>query len=146
MMTPRKLDCIVIGHHERDFRQIAADAKRIERFSGAYNEIKTNSIVLNGERLTYLELLNRAVLGATGRDPDLNVFRQPGFAVCYLTSYLRRHGLAVEPVNFFTLDKPLLQALLEDKPIAVAITTTLYVDAAPIAEIVAFVREHSPST
>jgi hypothetical protein len=145
-MNTRRLDCVVIGHHERDFRQVAADARRIAGFSGAYNEIRTNSVALNGLRLTYPELLNRAVLSATGQDPALNIFRQPGFAVCYLTSFLRRHGHAVEPVNFFTMEKPLLKALLDDKPTAVAITTTLYVDHFPIAEIVAFVREHSPTT
>lgn len=142
----RRLDCIVIGHHERDFREVAADAKRIEQFSGAYNEIKTNSVTLNGKRFTHLELLNHATRNATGHDPQLNIFRQPGFAVCYLTSFLRRYGHAVEPVNFFTMETPLLKALLEDKPTAVAITTTLYVDASPIAEVVAFVREHSPTT
>jgi radical SAM PhpK family P-methyltransferase len=145
-MSTRRLDCVVIGYHERDFRQVAADARRLESFSGAYNEIKTNSVLLDGQRLTYLELLNRAVQAGTGRDPQLSIFRQPGFAVCYLTSFLRRHGHAVEPVNFFTMEKPLLKALLEDKPVAVAITTTLYVDAAPIAEVVEFVREHSPQT
>jgi radical SAM PhpK family P-methyltransferase len=145
-MHMRKLDCVVIGHHERDFRTVAAEARQIAQFSGVYNEIKTNSVTLHGERLTHLELLNRAVSNATGHDPQLNIFRQPGFAVCYLTSFLRRHGHAVEPVNFFTMDKPLLKALLDDKPTAVAITTTLYVDAAPIAEIVGYVREHSPTT
>lgn len=146
MMSTRRLDCVVIGHHERDFRKVAADAKRVEQFSGAYNEIKTNSFLVDGERITYPELLNRAVRAGTGHDPQLNIFRQPGAAVCYLTSFLRRHGHAVEPVNFFTMERPYLKTLLEDKPTAVAITTTLYVDAAPIAEIVAFVREHSPTT
>src|SRR5215211_2507992 len=114
MLSTRRLDCVVIGHNERDFRKVAADAKRVEAFSGAYNEIKTNSVLLSGERLTYPELLNRAVHRATGRDPQLNVFHQPGLAVCYLTSYLRRHGHAVEPVNFFTAEQPLLKALCEE--------------------------------
>lgn len=146
MMATRTLDCVVVGPHERDFRQVAADAKRKERYSGAYNEIKTNSALLNGERLTYPELLSRAVHQATGRDPQLNVFRQANFAVCYLTSFLRRRGHAVEPLNFFTLEKDRLKELLADKPKTVAITTTFYVDAAPIAEVVSFVREHAPST
>src|SRR5262245_35777866 len=103
-MKTRKLDCLVVGHHERDFRKVAAEAKRVEQFSGAYNEIKTNSVLLQGERLTYPELLRRAVREGTGHDPQLNIFRQPGFAVCYLTSFLRRQGHAVEMVNSFTLE------------------------------------------
>jgi p-methyltransferase len=142
----RTLDCVVIGHNERDFRKVAADARRVGQFSGAYNEIKTNSVLLDGQRLTYFELLNRAIHQNTGSDPQLNIFRQPGFAVCYLTSFLRRQGHAVEPVNFFTMDKPLLKALLEEKPRAVAVTTTLYVDGSPVREVVDFVREHAPST
>lgn len=146
MFSEPTLDCVVIGHHERDFRKVAADARQMEQFSGVHNEIKTNSVLLGGERFTYPELLSRAVRDATGRDPQLSIFRQPGFAVFYLTSFLRRHGHAAEPVNFFTMDKPRLRALLARRPAAVAITTTLYVDATPVAEVVAFVREHAPQT
>lgn len=146
MHSEPTLDCVVIGHHERDFRKVAADARQMEQFSGVHNEIKTNSVLLAGERFTYPELLSRAVLDATGHDPQLSIFRQPGFAVCYLTSFLRRHGHVAEPLNFFTMEQPRLLALLAEQPAAVAITTTLYVDPAPIAEVVGFVREHAPET
>ena len=49
-------------------------------------------------------------------------------------------------VNFFTYEKPKLVQLLARKPLAVAITTTFYVDPAPIVEVVRFVREHAPET
>jgi hypothetical protein len=42
MNSSGKPDCVVIDHNERDFHKVTADAKRIESYSGGYNEIKTN--------------------------------------------------------------------------------------------------------
>jgi p-methyltransferase len=49
-------------------------------------------------------------------------------------------------VNFFTFERPKLAQLLAGRPSAVAITTTFYVDPAPIIEVVRFVRERAPGT
>ena len=49
-------------------------------------------------------------------------------------------------INYFNGEQDRLIELLKDEPLTVAITTTFYIDNAPIAEIAEFVKKHSPST
>src|SRR5262249_2461286 len=83
---------------------------------------------------------------STGVHPRLNTFASPSLGVCYLQSYLMKRGFRVENVNFFTHDQERFKALLAERPRSVAITTTYYIDNAPVVEIAAFVRRHSPTT
>jgi radical SAM PhpK family P-methyltransferase len=139
-------DCILIGYNDTDFGAFAATQKSLQNHSGAYHEVKANSLIMHGKRLTYMDMLNHGIAEATGRNPGLNVFEAPSQGVCYLASYLLKRDFKVEVVNFFTYEKERLQKLLAESPRAVAITTTFYVDNAPIVEIVAFIRKHCPDT
>jgi p-methyltransferase len=118
----------------------------MERYSGAYHEIKTNSIIWQGKRVPYMDVLNHAIDAATGRNPRLSVFEAPLQALCYLGSYLKKQGIDIELVNFFNHEKDRFRSLLAAGPRAVAITTTFYVDNAPIIELIEFVRKYSPKT
>jgi radical SAM PhpK family P-methyltransferase len=141
-----RIDCVIVGYHDIDFASFVADQKRFSGQSGAYHEILTNSVVLHGRRMTYMDLINHALASATGQNPRLNAFASPSLGVCYLQSYLLKRGFAVEAVNFFTGDRERFQALLAGKPHSVAVTTTYYVDSKPVKEVVEFVRRHSPET
>ncbi len=140
------IDCIVIGYNDVDFQSFASSQKAMARYSGAYHEIVTNSVLLDDRRVTYMDLINRGIELASGHNPDLNAFAAPSLGVCYLSSFLARRGFAVEPLNFFNHQKDRLRDLLAERPRAVAITTTYYVDNAPIVELVNFIREHGPET
>jgi len=140
------LDCIVVGYNERDFAQHLKAQKLGEKYSGGYRSSKANSLIYQGERITYTKLLNQVVARATGVNPDLNVFKQPNLACCYLKSYLSRRGLNIEIVNFFNSEKERFAELLKESPNAVALTTTFYVDDEPIIELVDFIRQHCPDT
>jgi radical SAM PhpK family P-methyltransferase len=142
----RGLDCVVVGPHELDFHTVVTRARSTQGVSGYYDDVKLNSVLIDGRRLQYTELFNRVLADATGREHALNPFRQPSAAVCYLTSFLRRRGLAVELVNFFSYERDRLRALLAEKPRAVVLTTTFYIDPDPINEVVRFIREHAPET
>jgi radical SAM PhpK family P-methyltransferase len=144
MVTP--IDCVVVGYNDIAFGDFAASQKKMSHRSGAYHEVMTNSVLLDGQRITYMDLINRATETSTGRNPRLNSFATPSLGVCYLQSYLVKRGFRVESVNFFTHDKERFKQLLADRPRSVAITTTYYVDNAPVLEIVKFVRRHSPET
>ena len=146
MANAPKIDCIVVGYRDIDFQSYAMAQKRMQKVSGAYRDAKHNSVLLQGKRITYMDLLNRILEKATGQNPKLNVFEVPSLGVTYLTSFLRRRSFNVEMVGFFNYEKAKLAALLADSPTAVAITTTFYVDFTPPSEIVRFVRQHSPST
>lgn len=140
------LDCVIVGYNDIDFQTLARKQKRFSPYSGAYHELLTNSVLLHGERKTYMDLINHALEKATGANPQLSVFDAPSLGVCYLKSYLFDRGFDVEIVNFFNREKDALQRLLVKRPLAVAITTTYYVDNQPVREIVEFVREQCPVT
>jgi radical SAM PhpK family P-methyltransferase len=140
------IDCVIVGYNDVSFGAFAASQKKMSLHSGAYHEVMTNSILLAGQRVTYMDLIIQAVERTTGIDPRLNTFASPSLGVCYLQSFLLKRGFRAEAVNFFTQDQEKFKRLLAERPRSVAITTTYYVDNAPIAEIVAFVRRHSPST
>jgi len=139
------LDCVLIGYNDVDFDVFAAKQKRMAKQSGGYHEIKTNSLIHEGKRLTYMAFLNEVIARATGKDPELNVFEAPALGACCLRNHLQKQGFEAEVVNFFNYDKAKLKRLLARNPRAVAITTTFYIDSAPVAEIVKFVRQHNPA-
>jgi len=146
MRSIDQLNCVIVGYNDVNFNRLAVKQKRMESTSGAYHEIKANSALIRGERYTYMDLINQAILRAQGQDPRLNVFEAPSLGAFYLKNYLRLKGYNAEVVNFFNYDKQKLAGLLARRPDAVAITTTFYVDHAPIVEIVQFVRRYCPDT
>ncbi len=141
-----QLDCIVIGYNDVSFNSLAEKHRPFQDYNGTYSELKTNSVLLNGQRKTYMELLNHALTGIHGTDPNLNAFEVPNLGAVYLTSFLRSRNFAVELINFYNYEKDRLADLLMEKPRAVAITTTYYVEEEPIKEIIEFIRERSPET
>src|SRR6478736_598270 len=102
MVSDARLHCVVIGYHDIDFDKFAQKQKQMDKTSGGYHEVKANSVLLNGRRHTYMELINQAVMRAHGKDPRLNVFAAPSLGAYYLANFLRRKGFHSEVVNFFT--------------------------------------------
>jgi radical SAM PhpK family P-methyltransferase len=145
-MPGQPVDCVLIGYNEVAFGDLVAKSKPGQANNGTYSYLKANSILLDGSRVTYTELLNRVLEQAGQGKRRLNVFDLPNLGACYLASFLRRRGFAVEIVNFFNHDRDQLRQLLAAGPRAVAITTTFYVEPTPIAEIVSFVRAANSST
>ena len=141
-----RLDCIVIGYNDVAFSKLCDKHKPFQEFSGTYSELRTNSVLLNGQRKTYMELLNHVLTGVHGSDPNLNGFEVPNLGAVYLTSFLRNRNFAVELINFYNFEKDRFADLLMESPRAVAITTTYYIEEEPVKEIIEFVRERSPET
>jgi p-methyltransferase len=144
MTVSSPIDCIIVGYNEVNFATFANQTKTVH--TGAHHEMRTNSLLFQGKRMLYMDLLNHLFTGVTGRNPQLNVFETPSLGVCYLQNYLQQRGHQSEVVNFFTHEKEKFKRLLAQSPRAVAITTTFYIDNAPITEIVNFVRQHNPTT
>jgi radical SAM PhpK family P-methyltransferase len=146
MSHKTSLDCIVVGYNDVDFSRSLDDLKAARKYSGGFKDAKANSVIYNNERITYSTLLNRIIEKAVGKDPDLNVFKLPNLAACYLKSFLSKRGFSIEIVNFFNTGREQLADLLAESPKAVAITTTFYVDDDPIIEIVKFIRKLNTDT
>ena len=144
-MPDPTLDCVVIGYHEPAFTTVFEQRHGMFEDSGAYRNLLNNSVIVDGRRLTYMDLLNVMLEEVTGRPMALNAGKLPNLGACYLKSFLSRRGFRTEMVNFFTAEQELLETLLQRGTRAVAITTTFYVEPTPIIEIVRWVRAHSSS-
>lgn len=141
-----ELDCIVVGHNDIDFDQYVTAQKSQSRIAGAYFDAKVNSVRFNGKRITYMGLLNHVLSLALGEREPLSAFEVPHLGAYHLASYLRKQGLQVEIVNHFNQDREKFISLLQQKPNAVAITTTYYVDPMPIIDLVKFIRQYNKDT
>ena len=146
MTTHDHFDCIIIGPHEIDFPIVESKLKKMGEQSAAYRVLKANSVSFRGERMPYFQMLNQLLTTATGQPSHLHVCELPSLALCHLKSFLSKQQLNVEIINFFPFEKARLLSLLAQSPIAVAITTTFYVDSDTVIEIVRFIREHNPYT
>lgn len=140
----RNQDCIIVGYNDIDFNNFAQKQKQFMHHSGAYSELKTNSVLLNGKRCTYMDLLNHVLTQATDKPWNLSSFEMPNLGVAYLANFLRKRNLSVEIINFFNSSKSKFVEMLLESPRAVVITTTYYVDDEPIKQIVKFIRQYNP--
>ncbi|MEW5928297.1 MAG: PhpK family radical SAM P-methyltransferase [Gemmatimonadota bacterium] len=140
------IDCVVVGYNDASFSEFLERTEMSKDHSGGYRHLLVNSLAFRGQRVKYPELLNATMEAATGVPSRFHVGRMPNLGAITLVSFLRRHDLRAELVNFYNEDKELLRQLLAERPSAVAITTTFYFESQPIREIVDFVRAHSPST
>jgi p-methyltransferase len=140
------LDCLVIGYNDAPLANSARRQKRFQQHSGTYGEIKTNSVLLGGERVSYMDLLNHMITEKHSFNPNLNAFEVPNLGAVYLTSFLRKRGFSAELINSYNIEKDRLNDLLQDSPRSVVITTTYYVEEEPVKEIIEFIRSRQPQT
>ncbi len=142
----KSLDCVIIGYWEKDWNGDIENAKTVSKFSGAYEEIKLNSILYENRRISYEEFFNQSLAIATRKNWNLSAFNAPNLAVCYLTDFLRRLGHNVEFVNFVNHHMDKFKHLLSKTPRCVALTTTYYVDHQVLVDLVEMIRRSSPTT
>ncbi|MBF0398132.1 MAG: radical SAM protein [Desulfobacterales bacterium] len=138
----KEYDCVIIGHYESDFNGFANRFRLLSEQSGAYHEALTNSIRMNGIRVTNTDLLNAGLESATGKKWDLNPFKIPHLGVFYLTSFLRKRGIRTEFINSFNFDESTLSEKVS-KAYTVAITTTYYLTDESIVKLVRYIRSCS---
>lgn len=141
-----KIDCIIIGHNTGNFQRYIADRKSMSKFNGAYRDAQINSVPFNGQRISYMDLLNMVRKEADPKAEPLSPFDPLGLAGLHLASFLAPYGINTTLVGEFQKGRERLNDLLRDEPLAVAITTTFYFEPTPMREIVSFVRERSPNT
>lgn len=146
MKMRANLDCVVVGYNDSGFQKTAKQQEPLRDRSGGYHELLIDSVLLHGERMPYMDLLNHCLSKAHGQQSNLHVTELPALSGCYLKNYLCKRNLNVEIVNSFTYDQDQFRDLLSQSPNAIAITTTFYVDNAPLIEIIDFTRRHNPST
>lgn len=141
------LDCVIVGYHESDLREEIKSATQMREHSAHLLSLLTNTVAHQGERLTYLDLLNKVVKDRTGVDPRLHVGSMPNLGVTYLRNFLAKSGHKVDSINFFDYERERLRQLLTSRFVrSVAITTTFYTSDGPVKAIADYVRDLSPET
>jgi radical SAM PhpK family P-methyltransferase len=141
-----RIDCVILGHNIGNFQDYIAESKAMAGFSGAYRNAQINSLLLDNQRISYMDLFNAIRKQTDHEAEELSPFDPIGLAALHLASFLARNGASTAIVGEFQKNKLKLDELLLDEPLTVAITTTFYFEPAPMKEIVAFVRERSPET
>lgn len=149
-MLPR-LDCLIIGYNDIDFsfheRLMLSKGKQSPEFR-VFNK---EHLIIDGCRLPYTEVLNHFL------NKKLRMMGQPGtnyyhvgevsnLASVYLKSFLQRRGFNSDFASLFAPERTRLRQILEQEPLAVAITTTFYVMPSPVIDIVRFIRRYSQTT
>lgn len=140
------IDCVIIGHNEADFPTVYREAKRLQHNSGAFRYLQMNSSLVNGTPMHFMDVVNRFIEEKTGSNPHYSIAELPHLGACYLSSFLQRLQHRTGIVNCFNKDKGDLDLLLKSNPRCVAVTTTLYVDATSLIEVVKYVRQTSASS
>lgn len=151
MSNSSQLDCVVIGYNEIPFQRYESFLRNYGVDTEAYRDLKFSFVDLGGNKMDYPGLMNY-VYGLSGQSKsDANANQEiksgdiPSLAAAYLASYLHRKGFVTQTINLFQYEKELLISYLDQNPLCVAITTTLYVVNLPVTEMVQFIREHNPN-
>lgn len=150
MTTYRPLECVVIGYNDVPFPRYESLVRSYGENSTEYRDLRFSFIDLEGQRLNYIGLLNKAwgLARTDGRKMNgRGEFESgdiPNLAAAYLTWFLKRRGTEARYINLFQLEKDRLKEYLAENPYCVAITTTFYFLNSAVNEIVEFIRSHNP--
>jgi anaerobic magnesium-protoporphyrin IX monomethyl ester cyclase len=139
------LDCVVVGYNDFDFESYVGMIRAMGVDSGTYRDLDLAFIDYENRPMRSMDLLNQFYY--EGREAPRRPFSNVDFTwpvVLYLATYLHRRGFSFDFVNLFQLEKEKLRHLLTTREVlTVAITTTLYVTAHPILEIISFVKKYN---
>jgi radical SAM PhpK family P-methyltransferase len=139
-------DCLLIGHNEGHFSDYVKLVESWGKATPSWRKLNLCFIDIDGVPHHAMDVINRYNLRDGQRRPKLSNMDFLWPAVSYLASYLVRRGFTVDCVNRFQEEKSELAEKLQRENIrTVAVTTTLYLAAWPIEEVVRFVRRHNRS-
>ncbi|MCP5046486.1 MAG: hypothetical protein GY940_04890, partial [bacterium] len=145
-----KIDCLLIGHNEPDFREYHEEIKKLGEGSGVYRNLDLSFLTIEGKPYTIDEIFNMYLGSPDADDPSfqpMDPIRQGETftaTIGYLGNFLHRHGHSFDYVNSFQEEKEQLAVkLTENEVLTVAITTTLYGAPLPILRIIEFVKKYN---
>ena len=139
------IDCLIIGFNDTNFEEYVNMVRAMGVDSGAFKDLDLAFIELNGKPYTSMDVLNEFYF--QGKTEPHQRFHNTDFlwpVVSYLGTFLARRGFSFDYVNLFQFEKEKLREKLQKEDIlTIAITTTLYVSAHPILEIISFIRQYN---
>jgi len=142
------IDCFFIGHNEMQFVEYEKSIRKMGVQGGAYRDLNLNFIRYDNRPYTVSEIVNlfSQEYDSENQNKKLNLQDTFNTAIAYLCSYLNKRGFTYDFVNSFQDNKKVLAEKLSHKNIlTIAITTTFYVSALPILEIIEFIKRYNPN-
>jgi anaerobic magnesium-protoporphyrin IX monomethyl ester cyclase len=143
----KTIDCLLIGHNERDFGGYVQDVKKMGLHSGAYRDLNLSFLQYEGQPYHASDVFNLICARSQSGSPPLTPIRSGetfSATISYLGTYLNRRGFTFDFVNSFQDEKEeLASKLAREDILTIAITTTLYVSVFPIVEVVNFIRRYN---
>src|SRR5689334_1452258 len=138
-------DCLIIGFYDADFPAYVDMVRSMGAEAGAYRDLALAFVEYDNKPQRSMDLLNHFYF--QDKPGPHKVFHNADFiwpVVTCLSSYLKKQGLSFEYVNLPHLEREKFKELLLNGDIlTIAITSTLYVSAHPILEIISFIRQYN---
>lgn len=141
---PGVVDCLLIGFNDSDFAGYVDMVRSMGTDSGAWQDLRLAFVEIDGKPYRALDALTRFHPDAdSGRVFHNSDFLWP--VITTLGSFVATRGFSFDYVNLFHRERDELRRKLTEQDVrTVVVTTTLYVSAQPILEIVEFVRGCAP--
>lgn len=142
----KTIDCLLIGHNEVDFGKYVGDVRDMGAFSGAFRDLNLAFLQYDQRPYHAAGMFNRICNRAPAGNGLKPVRDDESFSntIAYLGTYLEGRGLTFDYIHSFQAEKQALAEKLEQNNIlTIAITTTFYVFALPMIEIMKFIRNYN---
>jgi radical SAM PhpK family P-methyltransferase len=143
----KQIDCLLIGHNDMNFGEYEESIRKMGIHSGAYRDLNLHFLQFKNKPYHLSGIFNlfyshdEASLSSV---KPVSMFDSFSATIAYLASYLNRYGLIFDYVSSFQDEKEVLAEKLKQHNIrTIAITTTYYVSAIPILEIIDFIRKYN---
>lgn len=126
--------------YERRIRQMGTN-------SGAYRDLNLSYINYNNKPLHISEIFN--LFSGGNQSPrktfkPLNMLEAFSATIAYLGTYLNRRGYTFDYVHSFQGEKEeLAKKLAQENILTIAVTTTYYVSALPVIEVMSFIKRYN---
>jgi len=143
------IDCLFIGHNEMEFQEYEKEVRKMGLHSRAYADLNLNFIWYDNKPYSAADTFNLFYLNGGDDKPaadlkPLSWGENFSNTIAYLGTFLHRRGLTFDFVNYFRDQKEeLAKKLSEENILTIGITTTLYISAFPILEIIDFIRRYN---
>lgn len=133
-------DVLLLGYNEIDF---PTHVKNVENNKGEAFSLSYNYTLYDNRECTQNDLYN-ICKSEFDKYGDYDSSSNLDGSVAYLCTYFEKNNVSYDYVNSYRKDsEKLKEMLIHNSYLVIGITTTLYVDAAPITEIIKFVRNYS---
>lgn len=135
------VNCMLIGFNDESMETTIKRVKPYKGIGASYYHMISRSAIVDGNMMKFSQLVTESISRSTGMKSDLSIYRMPNMAVHYLMHYLKNYDIKIEPINNYNFGKQRIkEVLLSSQPLLVGISSTCIVEAAPIKEVVDYVR------